>query len=41
VVITHNAVIAEMATRVVHLSNGHITSIQPNRQRRSPRELNW
>jgi putative ABC transport system ATP-binding protein len=41
VVITHNAVIAEMATRVVHLSNGKITTVESNTSRKSPRELNW
>ncbi len=40
-VITHNAGIAEMADRVVHMSDGHITSIDRNSQRESPRELKW
>jgi putative ABC transport system ATP-binding protein len=41
VVITHNASIAAMADRVVHLSDGHIVSIECNTQRRSPQELSW
>ncbi|MBI5015309.1 MAG: ABC transporter ATP-binding protein [Deltaproteobacteria bacterium] len=40
-VITHNADIAEMADRVVHLSPGLITETRRNRQRKSPRELHW
>jgi putative ABC transport system ATP-binding protein len=39
--ITHNAGIAAMADRVVHITNGHIGSIQPNAQRQSARELSW
>jgi putative ABC transport system ATP-binding protein len=41
VVITHNAVIADMADRVIHLSDGHIVEIQENRTRRSVRSLAW
>ncbi len=41
VVITHNAVIAEMADRVIHLSDGRITSIEVNRERRAVRSLSW
>jgi putative ABC transport system ATP-binding protein len=41
VVITHNAVIAQMADRVIHLSDGHIIEIQENRSRRPVRELEW
>ena len=40
-VITHNRDIAAMADRVVHLSNGHITSIEMNPRRKSPREIHW
>ena len=40
-VITHNAVIAEMADRVVSLSDGHIASEQHNKSRRPARELAW
>ena len=41
VIITHNADIAGMADRVVHLSNGLIASIASNAARRPPRELHW
>jgi putative ABC transport system ATP-binding protein len=41
VIITHNADIAGMADRVVHLSNGLIASIETNAVRRPPRELHW
>jgi putative ABC transport system ATP-binding protein len=41
VVITHNADIASMADRVVHLSDGRITSVSANDHKISPRELRW
>jgi putative ABC transport system ATP-binding protein len=41
VVITHNAVIADMADRVIHLSDGRITSIDRNPERRAPHTLQW
>ncbi len=41
VVITHNADIARMADRVIHLSNGRITAAERNRQKVAPRELSW
>jgi putative ABC transport system ATP-binding protein len=41
VVITHNAVIADMADRVIHLSDGHIVKIDVNRTRRPVRSLAW
>jgi putative ABC transport system ATP-binding protein len=41
VVITHNAVIADMADRVIHLSDGHIIDIQVNKNRRPVRSLAW
>ena len=40
-VITHNAVISQMADRVVSLSNGQIASIDVNREKRAVRELVW
>jgi putative ABC transport system ATP-binding protein len=40
-VITHNADIAGMAGRVIHVSDGHIASIEVNAQRKQPRELHW
>ena len=41
VVITHNAVIAEMADRVIRLSDGRITTIDQNATRRLARSLAW
>ena len=41
VVITHNVVIAGMADRVIHLSNGRIHSEERNAVRMSPGQLSW
>jgi putative ABC transport system ATP-binding protein len=41
VIITHNADIAGMADRVMHLSNGLISEVQRNEHRKSPAELRW
>lgn len=41
ILITHNAVIAEMADRVIQLSDGHIIDIRENKKRRPVRELEW
>ena len=40
-VITHNAVIADMADRVIHLSDGQVVNIQENKSRRPVRSLAW
>ena len=40
-VITHNAVIAEMADRVIHLSGGEITGVDANAHKRPASELKW
>lgn len=40
-VITHNAGIADMADRVVHMRSGNIASIHQNAEKRSPAELEW
>jgi len=40
-IITHNADIAGMADRVVHLSNGRIADVTENRVKKSPGELQW
>lgn len=40
-VITHNAVIASMADRVVSLRDGNIIDVQRNLQRLSPSQLRW
>jgi putative ABC transport system ATP-binding protein len=41
VIITHNAVIADMADRVIRLSNGHISEIYQNQNRRPASSLAW
>ncbi|HEX6549750.1 MAG TPA: ABC transporter ATP-binding protein [Gammaproteobacteria bacterium] len=41
VVITHNVVIAEMADRVIHLSDGRVSEITRNPARRPAHELRW
>ena len=41
VVITHNAVIARMADRVIHLSDGRIASIEANANPVEPGSLSW
>ncbi len=41
VVITHNADIARMADRVVHLSDGKISDVIVNTEKLSPQELHW
>lgn len=40
-IITHNADIAGMADRVVHLSNGRISEVTANMVKKSPGELHW
>ena len=40
-VITHNAVIAQMADRVVHMSDGRVSGIDTNVQRKAPEALSW
>jgi putative ABC transport system ATP-binding protein len=40
-VITHNAAIAAMADRVIHLGDGRIQRIDTNAERLSPSELSW
>ncbi|MFV8835678.1 ABC transporter ATP-binding protein [Aquisalimonas sp.] len=40
-VITHNVVIAEMADRVVRLSDGRVSDVHVNEQRKAPSELSW
>ena len=41
ILITHNAVISDMADRVVTLADGKIISENENPQRREPHELTW
>jgi putative ABC transport system ATP-binding protein len=40
-VITHNADIAAMADRVVHMSDGHIASVEKNTDKKKPKDLHW
>jgi putative ABC transport system ATP-binding protein len=40
-IITHNADIAGMADRVVHLSNGRIAEVTANQVKKPPREMQW
>jgi putative ABC transport system ATP-binding protein len=41
VIITHNAVIADMADRVVHFADGRIQTLRANAEKRPARELAW
>ena len=41
VLITHNAGIARMADRVVHLADGRITQVELNEAKLAPGELSW
>ena len=41
VVITHNASIADMADRVISLSDGRIAGVKHNAAKKSPHELEW
>ncbi|MDR3370120.1 ABC transporter ATP-binding protein [Rhodoferax sp.] len=41
VVITHNAVIAAMADRVIYVNDGLVSRIERNTQRQPARELQW
>lgn len=41
VVITHNAAIAAITDRVIHLSNGLIAHIDHNARRQVPEEIVW
>ena len=40
-VITHNAAIADMADRVIHVADGRITHVDRNTKKISPSELRW
>ena len=41
IVITHNAAIANMADRVVHLADGAIARTVVNEHRLAPEEISW
>lgn len=40
-VITHNSVIAKMADRVLHISDGRVGGVEINSVKVTPRELQW
>ncbi len=40
-VITHNAVIAAMSSRVMHVSDGHVSHIEQNATKVAAKELQW
>lgn len=40
-IVTHNAVVADIADRVVHFSNGGVMDVKENAVKRAPRELVW
>jgi len=39
--VTHNAVIADMAHKVIWFGDGKVQEIQTNKKRRRPEELEW
>jgi putative ABC transport system ATP-binding protein len=41
VIITHNAIMADMADRVIHLSDGRVQSVAANRSRSPVSDLKW
>jgi len=41
VIITHNAIMADMADRVIHLSDGHVQRLRVNEHRVPASSLNW
>jgi len=41
VIITHNAIMADMADRVIHLSDGRVHHIRTNQKRAPASSLNW
>ena len=41
VVITHNASIAAMAHRAIHMGDGRLQSVYRNVSRKAPREITW
>lgn len=41
VIITHNAIIADMADRVIHLMDGRVHQVRENRRRALAGTLNW
>jgi putative ABC transport system ATP-binding protein len=40
-IVTHNAVVADIADRVVRFSNGTVVDVKENATKRAPRDLAW
>ena len=40
-IVTHNAVVAAIADRIIKFSNGAVVDLRENAERRSPGELVW
>jgi len=40
-VITHNAAIARMADRVIHISSGRLVGVESNAVKAAPGDLSW
>jgi putative ABC transport system ATP-binding protein len=40
-IVTHNAVVAGIADRIIHFSNGAILQLEQNRAKRAPHQLSW
>ena len=41
VIITHNAIMADMADRVIHFSDGHVHHLRVNDKPAPPSSLEW
>ena len=41
IMVTHNPILADMATKIVTLRNGHVESIKVNKKPKKPSQLKW
>jgi putative ABC transport system ATP-binding protein len=41
IIITHNAIIADMADRVIHFADGQVHHVRHNARRAPASSLNW